>query len=137
MAYNPYNPMPWGFQPAVNQSPYQTTTILPQQEVLRINGRNGAEALNMAPNSSVLALDTSAPIVWLIQTDGAGYKTPTPYEIKPYEQQQPVNVSAGIENLEKRISALEAIINGQSNSGANGRRANKSNGNSGKSNESD
>jgi hypothetical protein len=33
------------------------------QEVVRVNGRNGAEAYQMAPNSSVLLLDESAPVV--------------------------------------------------------------------------
>jgi hypothetical protein len=34
-----------------------------RQEVVRVNGRNGAEAYQMAPNSSALLLDESAPVV--------------------------------------------------------------------------
>lgn len=92
--YNNFNGM---YQPMM-QSPQQ-------QEVLKVTGRNGANALNLAPNSSVLALDTSAPIVWLVTTDGAAYKTCTPYEIKPYEE-------ISTDSLEKRISRLEELIQG-------------------------
>lgn len=91
--YNNFNGM---YQPMMQQ---------PQQEVLKVTGRNGANALNLAPNSSVLALDTSAPIVWLVTTDGAAYKTCTPYEIKPYEE-------ISTNSLEKRISRLEELIQG-------------------------
>lgn len=90
--YNNFNGM---YQPMMQQP----------QEVLKVTGRNGANALNLAPNSSVLALDTSAPIVWLVTTDGAAYKTCTPYEIKPYEE-------ISTDSLEKRISRLEELIQG-------------------------
>lgn len=49
-------------------------------QVTRVNGRNGAEALRMAPNSSILLMDENEPIVWLKQTDGAGYATVTLYK---------------------------------------------------------
>ena len=55
--------------------------IPPRMEVIRVNGENGADAFQLGPNSSVLLLDETAPIVWLVQTDGAGYKTKTPYDI--------------------------------------------------------
>lgn len=50
-------------------SPYLYNTTLQRQEVIRVNGRNGAEAYQMAPNSSILLLDETAPIVWLKTTD--------------------------------------------------------------------
>ncbi len=34
-----------------------------RQEVVRVNGRNGANAYQMAPNSSILLLDETAPII--------------------------------------------------------------------------
>ena len=81
-------------------------------EVIHVNGENGARAYQMMPNSSALLLDDTAPIVWLCQTDGAGYKTVTPYEIKPYEPTPPININA----LEHRIAKLEEVINhGESN----------------------
>mgnify|MGYP003311272107 CR=1 FL=1 len=41
----------------------------------------------MAPNSEALLLDTTDAIVWLAQTDGAGYKTVTPYSVIPYRKE--------------------------------------------------
>ena len=82
-----------------------------RQEVIRVNGENGAGALSMAPNSSALVLDETAPIVWLCQTDGAGYKTCTAYKITPVQQEQQETVRS----LEERIKRLEALINDQSN----------------------
>ena len=48
----------------------------------KVNGRAGAEAFNMPPNSDGILLDLSDPIIYFIQTDGAGYKTITPYDMR-------------------------------------------------------
>lgn len=49
-----------------NQFPQQASqAILPQQQVLQVNGKASVDTIRMAPNSSLLAMDTSAPIVWL------------------------------------------------------------------------
>lgn len=84
-----------------------------RQEIVRVNGRGGAEAYQLAPNSSALLLDTTAPVVWLKTTDGAGYPSLVPYDISPAqtpEQKEETRYSA----LEKRISDLEAMIHAQS-----------------------
>lgn len=81
---------------------------LPRLEVIRVNGKHGAEAFRMAPNSSALLLDETAPIVWLVQSDGAGYHTAQPYTISPVEQRQPEDI---LKNLEIRLSRLEEKIN--------------------------
>lgn len=80
-------------------------------EVVKVNGRAGAEMFLMAPNSSVLLLDESAPLVWLKTTDGAGYPTLMPYSIKPFEQKPPADLSEII----KRLDELEERVNEQSN----------------------
>ena len=41
-------------------------------QITRVNGRNGADAFRMAPNSSILLLDENDPIVWLKVSDGGG-----------------------------------------------------------------
>ena len=87
---------PWG------QSPQRT-------EIIKVNGQNGARAFQMAPNSSALLLDESAPIVWLVQTDGAGYKTEVPYSITPYQ----AHPEPDYNSLDERIKRLEEIINGR------------------------
>lgn len=80
-------------------------------EIIKVNGRAGAEALQMLPNSEALMLDTSGPIVWLKTTDGAGYATCTPYTITPYEPAP--EISTG--DLLARIERLEGMINDKSN----------------------
>lgn len=82
---------------------------LPRQEIIRVNGENGAKAYQMSPNSSALLMDESAPLVWLVQTDGAGYKTAVPYTIAPYQAQQ----APDLHSLEERIQRLEEMINGK------------------------
>ena len=53
-----------------------------------------------------------------MQTDGAGYKTLTPYDITPHKEEKPVDQ---YKTLEERISKLEDLVNGKSNI-ANARR---------------
>ena len=85
-----------------------------QSQIVKVNGRGGAEAYRMAPNSSALLLDTGDPIVWLKATDGAGYPTLTPYQITPYEEPKPVDTA----DIISRIERLEAIVNGKSDAGS-------------------
>lgn len=89
-------------------------TYLQRQEIIRVNGENGARALQMAPNSSALLLDTNNPLIWVVQTDGAGYKTVTPYTIKPYQPEPPID----LKDLNERIKKLEEALNGKSDSGS-------------------
>lgn len=120
----PYNPAPYG---APYSNPYvdrynamtaQNFTGAAQAyggQITRVNGRNGAEAFRMAQNSSALLLDENDPIVWLATTDGAGYKTLTPYTITPYQPAPPVDVNS----LENRIKRLEEIVNAKPDIKAN------------------
>lgn len=100
-----------------NFYPYQNTLqqpmYTPRQEITRVNGENGARAFQMTPNSSALLLDENSPIVWVVQTDGAGYKTVTPYTITPYQPEPPIDFKA----LDERIKRLEELANAKSNSG--------------------
>ncbi len=96
---NPYldrlNAMQAAQMPQVN--PYQIT---------RVNGRNGAEAFQLPPNSSIMLLDESQPIVWLATTDGAGYKTCTPYQITQYQPQPEPDYNA----FNERLTRLETMF---------------------------
>ena len=95
----------YNFNPYMPQQPY-----MPAQkcEVVRVNGENGARAFQMAPNSSVLLLDETDPIVWLKTTDGAGYPTITPYSITPYVKKEPEDL---FKSLDERIKKLEELVN--------------------------
>ena len=93
-----------------------------RMEIVRVNGENGARAFQLPPNSNVLLLDESAPLVWLVQTDGAGYKTVAPYTIAPYQAQPAPDYS----ELEERIRRLEDLINGRKPDFANVKRGKQS-----------
>lgn len=95
--------------PQYNQFPQMRQYGTQRQEVIRVNGEGGANAYQLMPNSSALLLDETAPIVWLVTTDGAGYKSVQPYEIKPYTPKAPADTSS----LEERIARLEAKIYAQ------------------------
>ena len=88
---------------------WPSTSFSNKQEVIKVSGRNGAEMFQMAPNSSVLLLDTTAPIIWLKTTDGAGYPTITAYDIALHQEPKQVDLAS----LEKRLLRLEAKINEQ------------------------
>ena len=118
-----YNNQFAGFQNPYQSlyNPYQAATVpqsaAPQRhEIIRVNGKPGADAYQMAPNSQILLLDETAPIVWLKTTDGAGYATVTAYDIAPAQtaEQKDADRYAA---LETRIATLEAILNEQSNPG--------------------
>jgi len=95
----------------------QTDMYAPHMEVVRVNGRNGADAFRMGPNSSALLLDVSGLIVWAVTTDGAGYKTVMPYDISPHRDAPAPDFA----NLDERITRLEGILNGSTgNSSAAG-----------------
>lgn len=94
--YNPYNPYNNSYMP----------NRLPTYEVIKVNGKPGVDAFQMGPNSSILLLDETANIVWLAQTDGAGYKTATPFDIVPHQEAPQVDINA----IDSRIQSIEAEL---------------------------
>lgn len=84
----------------------------PHYEVIQVNGENGVDMFQMGPNSSVLLLDKTAPIIWFVQTDGAGYKVKTPYDFTPHTITPPVD----LQQLESRIAQLEELVNANAKS---------------------
>lgn len=112
---NPYNPTMNPYLAAAAQHQFQQA---PRQEVIKVNGENGANAVNLGPNSSLLALDMSGTIVWLITTDGAGYKTVSPFDITPHQAAPQPDFNS----LEARISKLEEVINNASTDTSNAQR---------------
>ena len=95
------------------QAPYypmfqQQPPIVQPTQVVRVNGENGARSYTIGANSSALLLDDSGLMVWLVTSDGAGYRTVTPYDITPHQSQPAPDLS----NLESRIKKLEEIVNG-------------------------
>lgn len=103
-----YNPLVNPYLPNPGQNPYQQQ---PKQEVVKVNGEGGARAFPMGASSSALLLDESGAIVWLVVTDGAGYKTVAPYDITPHQ----VAAAPDYSTLEERIKRLEDKINAPTN----------------------
>lgn len=77
------------------------------QQIVQVNGENGARAYQMPPNSNALLLDSTDPLVWLVSTDGAGYKTVQPFKIEPYTPPEPVNLN----DIMNRLVSLEEKLN--------------------------
>lgn len=88
-------------------------------QIIKVNGRNGAEAYQMPPNAQALLLDETQPLLWLKQTDGAGYPTITAYDIKPHQEQ----AQPDMKSLEERISRIEEKLNEPDHSINNGKNA--------------
>lgn len=83
-----------------------------RQQIIKVNGENGARTYQMMPNSSALLLDENAPLVYLAQTDGAGYKTITAYKIEPYQPEPAPNVGdilARLQKLEERVYEQSSV----------------------------
>ena len=103
---NPYM-NPYGYQIPVQPA-------IQQQQVVKVNGENGARTFQIGANSSALLLDESGLMVWLITSDGAGYKTVQAYDIAPHKTEPAPDFGS----LENRIKKLEEIINGNTGNSA-------------------
>ena len=93
-------------------NPYlqQNLNVLPAQQIPQANGKASIDMIRLAPNSSILIADTTAPIVWRCTSDSLGNVTSEPFDITPHKDEAQVQQ----ESLEQRIARLEAIINEQS-----------------------
>ena len=97
----------WDFNNSFSHYP-QT---LQRQTVAKVSGKPGAEAYRIAPNSEVLLLDETAPIVWLKTTDSGGYATLTAYDITVHEEERPIDYKSFDERLKKLEEAIYAKPN--------------------------
>lgn len=99
---------PMGFQSnSFNQQPGFNNYALRHYEIIKVNGEEGAKSFRMAPNSNILLLDNNDPIVWFVQTDGAGYSVVTPYDLLPHKSIPPIDIN----QLAQRVAQLEETIN--------------------------
>ena len=95
--YNPYQ-MPYNY--------FQNQNSLPQQQIIQVNGKASVDTMQLAPNSSLLAMDTTAPIVWMCVSDGIGKVTATPYDIVVHKEPAAPDMA----NIEQRVANIESII---------------------------
>lgn len=106
MYYNPYQQQ---YNPYAQNQNSIYEHLGTKQEIIKVNGENGARTYSgrMMPNSSALLLDETQAVVWLAQTDGAGYPNLTAYNITPKQEDKIPDYST----LDERITRLEAIMN--------------------------
>lgn len=118
--YNPYLTQIPNYQPAVQPA-------APHREIDRVNGKDGALAFPLGPNSSVVLVDINQPKIWLVTTDSAGFKTVhsgsvTMDEEEPIQEQpqpEPDPRDQKLDALMERLEKLEERMrnNGQPDSG--------------------
>jgi hypothetical protein len=87
----------------MDQFGYPGWGMPPRRGILKVHGMEGINALRMAPNDEAIALDETDNIMWMIRTDSAGYKTPTPFTIAPYQPEPPVD----LRDLSARLKRME------------------------------
>lgn len=113
------NGINWGsLNNMYNYVPQVPVSALPHYEVIKVNGENGVDAFQMGPNSSILLLDETAPIVWFVQTDGAGYKTKTPYNVTPHTpepSEEMKTIDSRFASIDQRLKNLEEALLDESN----------------------
>ena len=102
-----------GLSPGPANYNYSYSSQYPRYQIVKVNGEAGARNFRMAPNSSILLLDETAPIVWFVQTDGAGYSNPIPYDITPHQ----IVVAPNINQIDERLKRIEEILLNESNFG--------------------
>lgn len=98
---------------------YQMPQMPQRHEIIKVNGESGVNAFQMLPNSEVLLLDTTAPLVWYVQTDGNGYRTATPYTITEYVKEPPVDmgyITKVLGDINERLQKLEGGNHAESDS---------------------
>ena len=119
--YNPQQMYPQvGYPQQFGQQSFQQ--VPRKTEIIHVNGKNGVDAFQMLPNSQALLLDDTAPIVWLVQTDGAGYKTSTPYSVTPYQPEPEID----LKDIDSRLRKIEEVINNaKSNASSTKKQSNK------------
>ena len=112
MSYMPYGTGINYMQPLQFQAP-NLNQPAPEKHVDRVHGEAGVDQYAMAPNSDVILLDETAPMIWFVQTDAAGYKTKYPYDINPHEKKEEPKISdfdAKINALDERLKTLEEAL---------------------------
>lgn len=99
------NPYYTAFNPYAMAQHTPTPALQPQQ-IIQVNGKASVDTIQLAPNSSLLAMDTTAPIVWMCVSDGVGKVSATAYDITVHKDKPPIDV----EDIEQRISRVEKIV---------------------------
>ena len=96
--FNPYNPS------------WTMPQKLPSYHAEPIHGENAAWAFPIG-SGDIWLPDADADLIWWIKVDQNGNKQVLPFDLKPHEKPQPVDVN----DILARLGAVEEWINGKSN----------------------
>ena len=121
MAYGPYN---YGYTGLYNYP--QAAPTLPQipgvaqgqgtyyanSQIVQVAGKASVDMIRLEPYKGLLALDTTAPLLWVCTADGVGHVTATPFDITPHKETPPTDTTTDTHAIEQRIAALESEIKG-------------------------
>ncbi len=99
-SFNPY----WG----INQQVNTYGTRAPVYHAEPIHGENAAWAFPIG-GGDIWLPDADQDIIWWIRIDQNGNKQVKPFDLKPHEEPQPVDM----ENILARLGALEEWVNGK------------------------
>lgn len=121
--FTPYNMFQQNPYMQQYQRPYQAPQGYSGQ-IIQVNGKAGAEALQMEPNSSVYVQDsTMGNRIYLCMTDGAGYKTVRGILGVFEEEQKQQEQKDTLTSIDERLKRVEDRLNefaGSSKSTADG-----------------
>ena len=81
-------------------------------QIIQVNGKAGAEALQMEPNSSVYVQDTTqGNRIYLCMTDGAGYKTVRGILGVFEEDKKEADQQSALQSIDERLKSVEEKLN--------------------------
>ena len=118
IGFGPYIPQPVYWQPQPMPMPQQSQA--PHMEVCPVNGKEGALAFSIGPNSSVILPDSVQPKIWVLTTDASGTKAVKGFRIIEDEEEIPEKQDDPIAKLNERLLKLEERMEcyGQPDSGS-------------------
>ena len=98
------------------RNPYEVQNQ--SQQIVSVNGMEGAKAYQMYPNSTVALFDSNNDIFYLKKTDGAGFATIRRFkfvEIGEEENKVSSDFEKRLSDLSKEVEELKGVVNGKLN----------------------
>lgn len=93
--------------PYLNPNFYPQQNYLPSQQILQVNGKEGLSNMKLAPNSSVLVVDNSLPLIYKCVSDSLGNVQTTTYDVSVHKEVEEIKM----DTIEQRMTFLEQQIN--------------------------
>ena len=95
------------FPTQINVGPTQPT------QIQYVNGKQSAETYQMAPNSSIILMDSNSPRFYMKQTDASGTATIKSYDFVEAEDDKPVEYVTKQE-FEKYKASMKGVKRNES-----------------------